>query len=1301
MRSSHLFSENITMTVDSITSTISQMTINEQPTEVQAPISSSAAFGDGDPFDNSLFNTSFTFPTQDGTVDFQFPEAKDPSGTINTGDAFGNFNTEPFSFDSAFPSSPANDVSVGAGFDLANFSDPFAVTEISQGSNAVNAVTSTEFSFKSDTTNNDPFIGNQWTRPSETPASSVPETSPIESGNFFDTFESNSHVSAVSHQSSQPAVSNTPDIVSPQPLQNSISVAQPQPSLFGTPGGAESPFDSVFGNEPSGNQWPTNDQPSKSAGENDFAWVGAEVPKSSNQASKLASPPPGPSSTGDFNSGWGSSGLVAYTTLVSSGTGPVLSTSSASDTPTPDFDANTLGSRSEGGQSDTHNSNSNGNPFGISQGEDTSNEANTFGTEWNSVTPSSKPATLTSSDDFSGTVNWNMPEGNTAPQSKPNTFDGFTDNWNMPEGNTAPESKPNTFDGFTDNWNMPEGNTAPESKPNTFDGFTDNWSMPEGNAAPQSKPNTFDGFADDWAVSSNTGNSSVDPKDSTTANNTAFTPTNEWSVPSITLAQTVTESHEASKPVTAEFTKSDHPFLPPPQSKGSKNRRTTKTTAMATVSLVNASADIPSFGSKEFDVPPKQNENNKDFSGLGQPQVVKSKPEGNQTFKVKQEFQLVSNSDQDSISLSSNDKFADDWDRHSGVGVMVPTTVTEGPSASLGGADWSALSELDSMNKAANEAVFNSKLESASTGLLTGPGKSDTFTSDLVSNTATTSPGLSSGSLFASSPTDSHLSHPSLFTSSPFEDKPAKTLSATSDNWFNNISSEGGKSSSQASMQNSLFNSSPFDTTPTSKPTWAFDDKVSNPSSKQPSLFDSTSFDNTKPTANKNSDPFQVQNSSNQIQSDQKILFGSGPISQQQQPSRQQQQPFGQQQQPFEQQQQPFGQQQQPFGKQQQQPFGQQQQQQPFGQQQQPFGKQQQQPFGQQQQQQPFGQQQQQQPFGQQQQPFGQQQQQQPFGQQQQPFGQQPFGQQQQPFGQQQQPFGKQQQPFGQQQQQPGQQQQPFGKQQQQPSWQQQQQQPFGQQQQPLQPQPGKQQQPFGKQQQPGQPQPGKQQQQPLGQQQPFGQQQSSFTQQPGQQQSQLPGQQQSPFGQPQQAFGQQRQFGQSLQVQAHGMQQQQQMFGAQQPFASQPQAPHNQQSFNQFTSPVQGQYNQSPNGGIVGYGPSGNFPSGDFTSPPYLIGQSTPKSPEQQGYSPAPLCQPSAMVSPSAFADLLPLALSPQNSKFKVKEDDTSVKSLTESRSEAKKFEKISVPTLNDLKSVKASPKLKPPTGNNFISFD
>ncbi len=96
---------------------------------------------------------------------------------------------------------------------------------------------------------------------------------------------------------------------------------------------------------------------------------------------------------------------------------------------------------------------------------------------------------------------------------------------------------------------------------------------------------------------------------------------------------------------------------------------------------------------------------------------------------------------------------------------------------------------------------------------------------------------------------------------------------------------------------------------------------------------------------------------------------------------------------------------------------------------------------------------------------------------------------------------------------------------------------------------------------------------------------------------------------------------------------------------------------------------------------------------------------PQQQGqaggYYSNPPPAPTLALSANAFSDLLPLVLSPQKSKFKVQEDSSAVKSLTEARHEAKKFEKVTVPTLNDLKSKKEGPNIKPPSGDNLLSFD
>lgn len=105
-------------------------------------------------------------------------------------------------------------------------------------------------------------------------------------------------------------------------------------------------------------------------------------------------------------------------------------------------------------------------------------------------------------------------------------------------------------------------------------------------------------------------------------------------------------------------------------------------------------------------------------------------------------------------------------------------------------------------------------------------------------------------------------------------------------------------------------------------------------------------------------------------------------------------------------------------------------------------------------------------------------------------------------------------------------------------------------------------------------------------------------------------------------------------------------------------------------------------------------------TFSPHDIGNNTPEASEQVPSPGPPQPLPTVPLSPLAFADLVPLALMPQKSKLKM-EDDLTVRSLTESRTEAKKFEKKTVPTLNDLKTMSAGRKLKPPSGDNFISFD
>lgn len=171
------------------------------------------------------------------------------------------------------------------------------------------------------------------------------------------------------------------------------------------------------------------------------------------------------------------------------------------------------------------------------------------------------------------------------------------------------------------------------------------------------------------------------------------------------------------------------------------------------------------------------------------------------------------------------------------------------------------------------------------------------------------------------------------------------------------------------------------------------------------------------------------------------------------------------------------------------------------------------------------------------------------------------------------------------------------------------------------------------------------------------------------------------------------------------GWQQQQQFGGGQGPTMPPGQfAPQQQQNMQQ-----QGYYNGGPSsqmptgpggGAAMTYPPSqqGGFPGGPGNFGP-------PGIPQQQMPPPAPA--PVLNLAPSAFADLLPLALSPKaasspkGARIKVKQDSEVLKSLTESRADTKKFEKVSTPTLNDLKQKKAGPKPKPPQGNNFISFD
>ena len=216
------------------------------------------------------------------------------------------------------------------------------------------------------------------------------------------------------------------------------------------------------------------------------------------------------------------------------------------------------------------------------------------------------------------------------------------------------------------------------------------------------------------------------------------------------------------------------------------------------------------------------------------------------------------------------------------------------------------------------------------------------------------------------------------------------------------------------------------------------------------------------------------------------------------------------------------------------------------------------------------------------------------------------------------------------------------------------------------------------------------------------------------------PPQQFAPPPPPQQGYPPQQQFGaagaggpsQPPQYPPTGQQQQQQQQWypppGGQPFGQQQQPPPQQMAY-----PPQGGYYTQP-----GYGPGGPqnpqganmmpqqgipiVPGGNFA---YSGGPGgypqQPQPPQQPNISPAPRRAPAISVNPSAFADLLPLALSPQKSKFKVKEEDKAVKSLMESRGEAKKFEKASLPTLNDLKTKNEPPQPKAPSGGNLLSFD
>jgi hypothetical protein len=197
--------------------------------------------------------------------------------------------------------------------------------------------------------------------------------------------------------------------------------------------------------------------------------------------------------------------------------------------------------------------------------------------------------------------------------------------------------------------------------------------------------------------------------------------------------------------------------------------------------------------------------------------------------------------------------------------------------------------------------------------------------------------------------------------------------------------------------------------------------------------------------------------------------------------------------------------------------------------------------------------------------------------------------------------------------------------------------------------------------------------------QQQFTQQNQPFVPQGMQQQQQFggPQQHQQQFGVAQQNFGAQGAYPQQgLPLTARAP--------SPQPFAPQPnQFGPGQQTFpSQVPPPEQGFYGQQQHG----FGPGVTM---NNQGAPFIPG------PQQQNVPHQPPV-PKLSLAPGAFADLLPLALNQ-----KVKEDDTAVKSLTEARSEAKKFEKESVPTLNDLKTIKGGPPPKPPTGGNLLSFD
>ena len=1418
--------------VSSSSATVNSMEMS--PGIIQEPqpadaTSSSLAFSNGDPFDDSLFKSSFS----SSTGNFEVLQQTQPGRQFsidNTNDIFAGFGTEDFSFgNEEFSFSPSegptkiqpsttSDIPAAVSFDFAASFDAAFSPMPSQAhetqtlpAGTSTAQAPTEFSFEANwiTTEEpasalvgnhtpagdaDPFMEKQW---QDIPASSAASpTAP--SGNFFDAFESSMGAIQMSSESNvqQTFMSNLV-----QPLN--VGARQEEPSPFDLPVVGDTSISPLDAAGLSGRQVdvPQKQQPKDDGFGSDFAWVAAEAPKSSalEPTSPLASPPPGPANTGNFNSGWGSSGLVAHTMLVSSGTGPVLSTSTGSEVLMQSAEQeSSISSPNSSAQFEASNSFgfSNNQPINNSSAElglsaqrnvessDAAASAITFTPDWDSMTTptdmssdpftqgsqtcstgamSSDPFTqggqtgstgAMSSDPFTqggqtGSVGGKSSDpftqggqtgstgamssdlftqggqtGSTgAISSDPFTQGGQTGSTGamssdpFTQGGQTGSTGAMSSDPFTQGVQTGSigamssdpfaqggqtGSTgAMSSDPFTQGGqtgstgamfsdpFTQGGQTGSTTGAMSSDPFTQGGqFGPTGAITSdpftqngqtgssvtnnftetNSGTEDIQKKEQISSSNNegfdgrvdssawgfsnqpqpntsskpktdfGFSGTNEWSLPAKAAV-----SSKSGQPGTgpgnvatldsqgsfSQPSKPNQSILPPPKlSKGSKNRHPAGRAAVAAAANVNTPPQLSPFDSNDSSVSFAQQADNSKKSlevagtsnsagmegvGFGFPADFSSNTTNQGGANAKQQLQPIQPAalkDNDSLSISSNDKFADDWDRHSGVGV-VPAATKESNAPGSFQAEWGALSDLDSVSKNMNDTSCGgqSNVNNFGGNSTAEANRTDPF----APGTATTAEmsATFSGSLFDSQPSGSERSqtnsfgfvsqqqeNSSLFGSGPFDAKPQAQSSALSSDlsWIGS-SQPGTGSQQQGSSSWPATSNSQFQETDGG------------------SKFTSDPFSSGMKT-----DFEKLSLGSNQEQS---FSFGAQGSAQQQPfsnqvPGQPKQPPLGQQ--AVNQGQ--FGQNQPPLSLSQQQAFSQQQGQQQL------FGQQQQQPFGQQKsQQQPFGQQK-----GQQQQPFGQQQQQ-SFGQQK--GQQQPFGQQQQPFGQQQQPFGQQQQPFGQQQQPFGQQQQPFGKQQQ----------PFGQQQQP-----------FGQQQQ------------------PFGQQQQPFKQQ-----------QQQPFGQrQQQPFGQQ---------------------GQQQPFGQQFPGPQQQQQQQGFASPTQSYYNQNQFGGggggaVQGGPPPGQFPvgGGEFFSPPQFVGHSTPKSPEQMSHSPSPRRPPAVAVNPSAFADLLPLALSPQNSKFKVKEDDANVKSLTEARNETKKFEKKVVPTLNDLKT-KTSPK--PPKGSDFMSFD